>query len=1463
MADDGAGADAGDRENADPNRCSTPDAPRPPPPENTEDKSDLDINCTLSTQLLEPKLGENKEAGSHDIHSNSANTSGNGEEGNDTAKKRDVFRPSVFDRVAGHRDRWCDDDTKPNSDSHRNQWREMEKEHGDMNKMGRPYDDSKQHLDSHPSPQERRGSSYSKEGNYDQRRDNKWNARWGPSSKDTENWRDRPSDSGRKDDTPGEKVLSHNTGHGKDDRDPVMGNERDSNISRSWNSSFFASRGTGGTSENWRGRPSDSDRKDDSPREKVLSHNTGYGKDDRDSEKGNESDSNISRSWNSSFFASRGTGGTSDHLSRAPQKSSASFGLSRERPESDSPNSTGSHRRFTSFTSRVNSRSSRPFHLGVLSARPGGAYRDSMRYSRMKLLEIYRTIDVRNFVMPLDDTEEISLWQEDPMEPLALIAPNADEAFILKGIERGDVTNSWVEACKDDSVEKINPDVVPLEQSNLTGREDQSGSSEDFKGEITISIRGIPRGADLSERLQSGKSPYTAPQESESIGGRFHGPSAEFGQQYNVLDPGTKVGEMVGVANTVSPENLSLYYKDPKGQTQGPFSGSDIIGWFEAGFYGIDLLVRVASAPCDSPFLLLGDVMPHLREKVRVPPGFSNVKPRSMPETSHLGSAYLQISACGSINKNGSVTEAGNNFLESSMSSNTQNPRAETSPVTGGMNEWGCSTFDSFFVSGGESANSIKYLAAQERLLERENPFQIESDIISVAQTQNKDSVQSSSHSTLFPQMDDPSSEALQPHNVNLLSMLLPAVKHQAPAANSGLSLWSNTPESGNLHPGMCGIDLAQEVQMCQNLLNSQQHYSVTQNQPTLACLNSQITQPEKFLSEMSQDPQLNILQQQYLPSELQLHPLVPGIPEPQSSLLNNMLRQQEQQHISQVLPNDYSAQQLYDPYVTNHISLSFGDCLKLCLQRTQEILELAQTLPGHGMHEMQLPSHASVKLRGTEVIGFSESWAPVLPLPHEMMGHASRKECSASLTQGFAIIDVPSGKEGIVDSPSKKTPIFGSIEDSKATFYEDKGFPRSYQDLASSKNVSYQISNQVDAVEISSTRPQPWKPTPGVRTESLLGIQAEEQLKAQRETTMENAKVSTTAPLTLSFPWASLAETSEQQFGGETKSKGDRENVNVSRTKRSQLHDLLAEEVLVNSNDKEAVIIDSADDMSFPPLAPYITRCDDKDAVIIDSADDTSFPPLAPYITQRDAHCLNDGDFIKVKDTRKKRNKPEKSKGSSVKAPSALDLLNLPVISEPIEKGKSGKQAQQEKDEEFPQPSAPSLGDFVPWKSDEANAVPVPAWSADPTQVRKPLSLREIQMKEERESGLQQLVPVSSQAKEPTNQQSRGNDSSWQDSGSPPSGVAETLQMTSHVSSHPYTNSDENIFWGPHEHAKQDKPELESTSQNGASVFNTTSAALDIQRKGKKGKRLSSSLLGFKVHSNRIMMGEIMRADD
>lgn len=73
-----------------------------------------------------------------------------------------------------------------------------------------------------------------------------------------------------------------------------------------------------------------------------------------------------------------------------------------------------------------------------------------------------------------------------------------------------------------------------------------------------------------------------------------------------------------------SPEELHLLYMDPQGDIQGPFLGVDIIGWFEAGFFGLDLPVRLVSA--SEPFSPLGTVMPHLKPAVWVPPGFDSSK---------------------------------------------------------------------------------------------------------------------------------------------------------------------------------------------------------------------------------------------------------------------------------------------------------------------------------------------------------------------------------------------------------------------------------------------------------------------------------------------------------------------------------------------------------------------------------------------------------------------------------------------------------------------------------------------------------------------------------------------------------------------------------------------------------------------------------------------------------------------
>ena len=132
-----------------------------------------------------------------------------------------------------------------------------------------------------------------------------------------------------------------------------------------------------------------------------------------------------------------------------------------------------------------------------------------------------------------------------------------------------------------------------------------------------------------------------------------------------------------------SPEELVLCYKDPQGQVQGPFSGADLIGWFEAGYFGLDLLVRPFNAPIDYPFSSLGDVMPHLQMKAKPPPGFTLHKqtenvdalagPMLIPQGSiraGLGSIEFNSGQRMQYESKGSL-EAENRFLESLMSSNS------------------------------------------------------------------------------------------------------------------------------------------------------------------------------------------------------------------------------------------------------------------------------------------------------------------------------------------------------------------------------------------------------------------------------------------------------------------------------------------------------------------------------------------------------------------------------------------------------------------------------------------------------------------------------------------------------------------------------------------------------------------------------------------------------------------------
>ena len=112
------------------------------------------------------------------------------------------------------------------------------------------------------------------------------------------------------------------------------------------------------------------------------------------------------------------------------------------------------------------------------------------------------------------------------------------------------------------------------------------------------------------------------PDDSNSL---FVLPSPEQNQSRNT--------EASDLDRVIPPEELSLYYIDPQGVTQGPFVGVDILQWFEQGFFGTDLPVRFADAAEGTPFQELGKVLPYLKVK----DGYANsTEPNSKLE--HFGS---------------------------------------------------------------------------------------------------------------------------------------------------------------------------------------------------------------------------------------------------------------------------------------------------------------------------------------------------------------------------------------------------------------------------------------------------------------------------------------------------------------------------------------------------------------------------------------------------------------------------------------------------------------------------------------------------------------------------------------------------------------------------------------------------------------------------------------------------------
>ncbi|XP_057496356.1 protein ESSENTIAL FOR POTEXVIRUS ACCUMULATION 1-like isoform X3 [Actinidia eriantha] len=512
-------------------------------------------------------------------------------------------------------------------------WREEERETGllgrrDRRKTDRRGDNTsvRESADNRGLASDRWHDVSNRSSTHDTRRDSKWSSRWGPDDKDKESRTEKRTDAEKED--------------GQSDGQSLVGSklpsvpERDSESRDKWRPLVGSK------------LPSVPERDSDSrdkwrPRHRIEGNSSGLG-------------------------AYRTAPGFGFEKGRA-EGSNTGFTLGRGRSSATvvRPPSAGSLG--AGQFGRTGSVPGKPSSSGDLFYYPRGKLLDIYRR---------HILDPLVAVMPDQMEKVLPLTQVTVLEPLAFVTPDAEEEAILGDISKGKITssevsyNSFRKSRSTDNVADLEPTngrpgILPsiisdetvdstrqadvystmndkvLKRNFIDGREiNHEGEGQVLASTIgmnvdemiqTISNRsnfcsvGVQLNAshlkvadsaftkhpplddnasaaaiDISTKLlDDSKSLFVSPSSEQSWGGNLlHFQGSHYEHQ---LEGG------------IPPEELSLCYLDPQGEIQGPFLGVDIISWFEQGFFGTDLPVRMADTPEGTPFQELGEVIPHLK----------------------------------------------------------------------------------------------------------------------------------------------------------------------------------------------------------------------------------------------------------------------------------------------------------------------------------------------------------------------------------------------------------------------------------------------------------------------------------------------------------------------------------------------------------------------------------------------------------------------------------------------------------------------------------------------------------------------------------------------------------------------------------------------------------------------------------------------------------------------------------
>ncbi|KAK9271198.1 hypothetical protein L1049_026788 [Liquidambar formosana] len=1075
-----------------------------PPPQISKDVQGSDNPIPLSPQWLLSKPGESKAGmgtgenpfGPYPGYANRSDTmksSGNGEEMQDIQKKKDVFRPTLIEMETGRRDRWRDEERDTNSSIRRDRWREGDKELVDTRKMDKWTDNSSaRHFgESRRTTSERWTDSSNRETNYEQRRESKWNTRWGPDDKEKEGMREKWVDSGKDGEVPLDKGLSHLSNHSKD--------EREGDHVRPWRSSSSLSRGRG-----------------DPPHHQTLTPNK----------------------QGPTFAYGRGRG------ENAPPTFSA--GRGRVNSAGGSVNSFSAHSQsFGTVADKGESSHGEPSPLRYSRTKLLDVYRMTDMKTSWKLLDGFLKVPSLTWEESL---EPLALCAPTPEE--LVILKGIDKGDVVSsgapliskdgsvGRNSVDFVQSRrtklgsredlppaVDDCKDESADnskggysnysegsfhekqmhyygsnlktettqdhQMYPDnkfsaEVLRDDSAFHQKVDELAINRDssVQGNSSLNLAATWQAPSMGERshvashdwrdiptdVRSSASDMGWSQPQRDSSNEWEGSSANSSylkdeSKWQVSEDPIIKRQPSGVLDREhdtrkllppSPEDLLLYYKDPQGAIQGPFSGSDIIGWFEAGYFSIDLQVRLASASKDTPFSLLGDVMPHLRAKARPPPGFSVPKQNeiadqssrpnfsSFPGKLHVGSSEIDMVKNEPRHIQGSATEAENRFLESLMSGNVSSSPLEKFAFSEGLQGYIGNNTGNMPPLGVESGNSL-YLLAKKMAIERQrslpNPYPYWPGRDAVSMVPKPEIVPDSpvQHSNLLSSIADNTRQPPQSQN-DLMSILQGLSEKSSSGVNNGVSGWSNFPGQGGLELLQDNLDLHHGQNFPpQTAFGIQQPRLQPQNQSSLTNLLAQVT-PEKLLSSgLSQDPQiLSMLQQQYL---LQLHSQAPA-PTQQLSLLDKLLLlkqqkeeeqqqllRQQQQLLSQVLSEQSHqrfAEPSYGPLQANAMPAGNAS-MDPRLQPSQELFQIGSKLPGTNMHDERNTNFLNLPPQTSQDVSLS-SEASSLHLPHQIFGNATRQK-SWGATVPEKINEIQLKQSFPASAMSDSSPLFEGMD--------------------------------------------------------------------------------------------------------------------------------------------------------------------------------------------------------------------------------------------------------------------------------------------------------------------------------------------------------------------------------------------------------------------------------------------------